>query len=102
VSLLQEKKIDYTIIEYIKHPLKKSEILSLSKKLGKAPGEFVRRGEADFKNNLCETDLHNDEKIAEAMSRFPKLIERPILVKDNRGVVGRPLENILNLLSEKE
>ena len=91
--------MDFSIVEYLKTPLTPSEIISLSKKLGKSPGEFVRKNETDFKNNNLEKQLNDDGKIAEAMAKFPKIMERPIAVKGDRAVIGRPLENVLSLLS---
>ncbi len=100
VSLLNQHKCNFTIVEYLKKPLSKDKILSLSKKLGKNPGEFVRKMEADFKNNKMEKYVHDDDQIAEAMTKFPKIIERPILEKGNNAVIGRPPENILKLISK--
>ena len=98
MSLLKEHNLDFSIVEYLKTPLTPSEIISLSKKLGKAPGEFVRKNEADFKNNNLAKKLNDDQKMAEAIAKFPKIMERPIAVKGDRAVIGRPLENVLSLL----
>ena len=98
VSLLKEKKINFTIIEYLKTPLAKPEIISLSEKLGKPLSQIVRKNEKEFKQNQSEKFLDNNEKIAEMMSRFPKIMERPILVRGKKAVVGRPPENILELV----
>ena len=98
VSLLKEKKINFTIFEYLKKPLSKAEIISLSEKLGKPLSQIVRKNEKEFKQNQCEKFLDNNEKIAEMMSRFPKIMERPILVRGKKAVVGRSLENILELV----
>ena len=99
MSLLKEHNLDFSIVEYLKTPLKPSEIISLSKKLGKAPGEFVRKNETDFKNNNLGNQLDDDQKMAEAIAKFPKIMERPIAVKGDKAVIGRPLENVLSLLS---
>ena len=99
MSLLKEHNLDFSIVEYLKTPLTPSEIISLSKKLRKSPGEFVRKNETDFKNNNLEKQLNDDGKMAEAMAKFPKIMERPIAVKGDRAVIGRPLENVLSLLS---
>ena len=99
MSLLKEYNLDFSIVEYLKTPLTPSEIISLSKKLGKSPGEFVRKNEIDFKNNNLEKQLNDDGKMAEAMAKFPKIMERPIAVKGDRAVIGRPLDNVLSLLS---
>ena len=99
MSLLKEHNLDFSIVEYLKTPLTPSEIISLSKKLGKSPGEFVRKNEIDFKNNNLEKQLNDDVKMSEAIAKFPKIMERPIAVKGDRAVIGRPLENVLSLLS---
>lgn len=98
MSLLKEHNLDFSIVEYLKTPLTPSEIISLSKKLGKAPGEFVRKNEADFKNNNLATKLNDDQRMAEAIAKFPKIMERPIVVKGDKAVIGRPPENVLSLL----
>ena len=98
VSLLNEQKINFKIIEYLKKPLSKTEILSLSEKLGKPLSQIVRKNEKEFKQNQCEKFLDSNEKMAEMMNRFPKIMERPILVKGKKAVVGRPPENILELV----
>ena len=99
MSLLKEHNLDFSIVEYLKTPLTPSEIISLSKKLGKAPGEFVRKNETDFKNNNLGNQLDDDHKMAEAIAKFPKIMERPIAVKEDKAVIGRPPENVLSLLS---
>ena len=97
--LLKEKDIEFSIVEYLKTPLAKDEIISLSQKLGKPPSEFVRLSEADFKTNQLHKYLQDDKKMAECIEKYPKIMERPILVKGNKAVIGRPPENILSLLS---
>ena len=98
MSLLNERKIKFTIIEYLKTPLSKTEILSLSKKLGKPLSQIVRKSEKDFKVNQCEDFLNDNEKMAEMIHHFPKIMERPILLKGEKAVIGRPPETILDLL----
>ena len=98
MSLLKEHNLDFSIVEYLETPLTPREIISLSKKLGKAPGEFVRKNETDFKNNNLGNQLDDDQKMAEAIAEFPKIMERPIAVKGDKAVIGRPPENVLSLL----
>ena len=100
VSLLNENKINYTLVEYLKNPLDVEGVLLLSKKLGLDPGEFVRKNEKDFKENNLDTIIHDRNKMAVSISKFPKIMERPILVKGEKAVIGRPPENILKLGKE--
>lgn len=69
----------------------------LSSKLGKRPSEFVRKGEKDFKENNLKEVLDDDEALFAAMAKFPKIMERPIVVKGEKAVLGRPPENVLEL-----
>jgi len=63
VSLLNENKINYTIVEYLKNPLGVDDVLLLSKKLGMDPGEFVRKNEKDFKENKLEKMIYDNNKM---------------------------------------
>ena len=100
VSLLNENKINYILVEYLKNPLDVEGVLLLSKKLGLDPGEFVRKNEKDFKENNLDAIIHDNNKMAISISKFPKIMERPILVKGEKAVIGRPPENILKLVKE--
>ena len=98
MKLLKDRGIDPHIIEYLKNPPSVSDIRNLSKKLGLHPKEFIRTREPDFKEQNLSDNLEDSELLFEAMSRHPKIIERPIIVKENIAVLGRPPENILTLL----
>ena len=62
------------------------------------PMKFIRKTEMDFKNNDLKNKLEDDKAMFKAMNQYPKIMERPIVVKGNRAVLGRPPENILKLL----
>ena len=96
--LLDEHNVEYDLVEYLKTPLDKEQILVLAEKLGKKPGEFVRKKEADFRKNNLSGLVHDSDAMAAAMAKFPKIMERPILVAGKKAAIGRPLENILNLI----
>ena len=98
MSLLEESAVEFTKVEYLKTPLNRDEILSLSKKLGLPPSGFIRKNEAEFKKNNFGEILNDDEALAEAMEKFPKIMERPIAVQGEKAVIGRPPENVLTLL----
>ena len=98
MSLLEESGVEFTKVEYLKTPLNRDEILSLSKKLGLPPSGFVRKNEIEFKKNNFSEILNKDEALAEAMEKYPKIMERPIAVQGAKAVIGRPPENVLTLL----
>ncbi len=98
MSLLEESGVEFTKVEYLKNPLNKDEILSLSNKLGMIPSGLIRKREASYIENNLEEISNNNEAMAEAIEKFPKIMERPIAVKGAKAVIGRPPENILTLL----
>ena len=73
-------------------------IEDIAKNLGVRPKEFVRKNEAEFKDNNLAGKLEKDDDILEAMSKFPKIMERPIIISDLGAVIGRPPENALKVL----
>ncbi|MEQ8360361.1 MAG: arsenate reductase (glutaredoxin) [Cytophagales bacterium] len=83
--------------EYLKNPLNKNQLQDLLKKLDKSAEEIVRKNEAEFKDNYKGKDLKDDDYL-DMIVKFPKLLERPIVVDENRAIIGRPPENVLTLL----
>jgi len=98
LQLLRDNGIEPTIIEYLKMVPSVDELKILAGKLGMNPNRFVRKGEADFKEHNLKTILDDNDALFSAMNQFPKTIERPIVVKDDKAVLGRPPENVLSLL----
>tara|TARA_Y100000994_G_C15270985_1_gene267047 strand:- start:23 stop:373 length:351 start_codon:yes stop_codon:yes gene_type:complete len=98
LQLLREARIEPTIVEYLKTPLVKEELVNISQLLGLRPKDFVRKGESDFKDNDLSRSLEDDDKIIDAMLLFPKIIERPIVVSGKEAVIGRPPENAQKLI----
>ncbi len=99
LALIEEHNAPVTIIKYLDTPLTKSELNAIIKKLGITPRALLRTSEAQYKSlELKNTDL-TDAQLIDAMIAHPKLIERPIAIKDTQAVLGRPPENVLALLS---
>lgn len=89
----------YEIVNYMKNPLTISEINDLIDKLGIRPIELVRTKETVWKENYSGREL-SDNQIIEAMHLHPNLIQRPIIVKGKRAIIGRPLELIKEFLQK--
>ena len=98
MQLLKDRDVAFTIREYLKKAPSNTEVLKIFKKLGLAPGEFVRKHELEFKENELEKIISNDLEMAKAISRYPKIMERPIVVNQNKAIVCRPPEKLLTLL----
>ena len=99
VLLLNERNIAFDVVEYLKNPISKNEVLVLAKKLGMHPREFVRKKEKEFVENELHRLLDKKSELAEAISKYPKIMERPILVSSNKAIIGRPPEKLLELIS---
>lgn len=97
LAFLKEQGIEPEIIEYLKTPPDVKTLTEVIAKLGIKPLELIRKGEQIFKDNFKGKELSDQEWI-EAMVEYPKLIERPIAIKGNKAVIGRPKENVLELL----
>jgi arsenate reductase len=97
LDLLKSNKLDFEVIEYLKEKLTKNQLQDLINKLGLKPLELVRKNEAIWKEDFKDKVLTNNE-IVEILSENPTLIERPIIELDNKAVIGRPLENVFNLI----
>lgn len=97
LELIRTAGIEPEIIEYLNDVPSEAELKELVEMLGIKPFDLLRRGEADFKDHFKGKDLSDDEWIA-AMVKYPKLIERPIVVKQKKAVLGRPPENVKTLL----
>lgn len=89
LEILNQSKVDFEVVKYLDSPLSEDELTELIKKLNISPIKLVRKGEAIWKENYKSKEL-SDEQIIEAMATNPKLIERPIVVNDNKAIIGRP------------
>lgn len=98
LALIEDAGIEPEIIEYLKTPPTAEELDAILKKLKMEPQQMMRKGEAIYKElKLAERELTRDEAIA-VMLEHPKLIERPIVVQGRKAVLGRPPENVKELL----
>lgn len=96
-ELIASKGLTADIINYLETPPSKEELRVLLAKLGMKPAQLVRRGEAVFKENYAGRELSDDEWL-DALVAHPILIERPIVVLNGKAAIGRPIENIAELL----
>lgn len=94
LALLEQNTQDIEVVEYLKQPLTRVQIEQLLQLLAIEPIAMMRTKEDEFKaQNLKDAD---NDTLIQAMCDAPKLIERPIVVKDNQqACIGRPPENIL-------
>ena len=96
-ALLEEKGVEAEVVKYLDTPPSKEEIKEVLKMLGITARELMRTKETIYKE-LGLKEVDDEEKLIDAMAENPKLIERPIVIKEGKAAIGRPIENIIALL----
>ncbi|MDD5330795.1 MAG: arsenate reductase (glutaredoxin) [Sulfuricella sp.] len=97
-ALIAEREPGAEVVEYLRTPPTREELIVLLQKLGMKPAEIVRRGEEIYKQHFAGRALTDDEWL-DALVAYPILIERPIVVCGERAVIARPPEKVLELLA---
>ncbi len=97
LELLEEKGIKPKVIKYLDTPPNKEEIMEVLAMLDIEPILLMRTKE-DIYKEMGLKDIHDNETLINAMVSNPKLIERPIVIKDGKAAIGRPIENIIKIL----
>ena len=98
LDLLEARGLQPTIVRYLETPLNVAQIKALLSKLGISARQLLRTGEEEYKTlNLADASL-SEQQLIEAIAAHPKLMERPILEVGDKAVIGRPPENVLELL----
>ena len=98
LEIIKSQNIEPTIIFYLVSKLSKIEVKNLLAKLGLSIRDILRTGEDEYKNNNLNNENLGDNELIDFLIKFPKLLERPIVIKNSKAVIGRPPENILNFL----
>ena len=98
VTLLEEKGIEAEVLKYLDAPPSRDEIVEVLGMLNLSARELMRTKEEIYKE-LRLKDVNDEDKLIDAMVANPKLIERPIVIKDGKAAIGRPIENIIELLA---
>jgi len=96
-QLLEERGVEAEVVRYLDTPPSKEEIKAVLKMLGISARELMRTKEAIYKE-LGLKEVEDEEKLIEAMAAHPKLIERPVVIKDGKAAIGRPIEKVIELL----
>lgn len=97
LAFLREAGIEPEIILYLEKPPSKKELKDILKKLDLSAENLVRKGEQIYKEKFKGKSLTENQWI-DAMVTYPKLIERPIVIKGKKAAIGRPLEHVKALL----
>lgn len=101
LALVQKEVPNVHIVEYLKTPPTITELQDVLQKLGITASQLIRKSEAIYKEHYKGQELSEAEWL-EAMVKHPKLIERPIIIHGDKAVIGRPIENVVQLLHLSE
>ena len=99
MQILNNSNVEYEIVDYLNNPPSADELQSLAKKMGINARDFTRTKEVIFKELNLQPHLDDEHFMFQKMSKNPKLIERPIVVKGERAVLGRPPDKVEELLN---
>ena len=97
-KLLRESGVDFEKVNYYLEPLSEKKLRGLLKKMGIKPRELLRSSEAIYRELELGKKEFSDDQIISLMVEHPDLIQRPIVERGDRAVLGRPVENVKALL----
>lgn len=98
LQILRDNGIEPEIIEYLRHPPTASELRDILVRLEMKPIDLVRKEEAIFEKMGLQAAKMTDEALIGFMTEHPEVIQRPIVIRGQRAIIGRPPENALDLL----
>ncbi len=98
LQLLKDNNIEPQVVKYLETPPSREELEELLKMLGMEPRDLMRRKEKEYKALGLDDPGLSREQLIDAMVAHPRLIERPIVVHKGRAAIGRPPENVLEIL----
>ena len=98
LDLLRDHGVEPKIIEYLKTPPGAGELASILEKLGMQARQLMRKGQAEYKAMGLDDPRLGDEQLIAAMLEAPILIERPIVLANDKAAIGRPPESVLEIL----
>ncbi|HEY5603590.1 MAG TPA: arsenate reductase (glutaredoxin) [Gammaproteobacteria bacterium] len=98
LQLLKDNKVKPVVVDYLETPPSKAELKRILKMLNMKPRALLRRNESEYKALGLDDSAVTDEQIIDAILAHPRLMERPIVVTGNQAALGRPPENVLEIL----
>jgi len=96
LQLIKDAGVEVEIVEYLNETPTEDDLKTILMKLNLKPTDIIRKGESVYKEKFKNSNF-NDNEWVKIMVEYPKLIERPIVVKGNKAILGRPPQNVLDL-----
>ena len=98
MELLTEKGIEADVVKYLETPPNRETLEQILELLNMQPRDLMRKGEAEYSENKLSDESLTRDQLIDALVEFPKLLERPIVVANGKAAIGRPIENIIDIL----
>lgn len=97
---IREAGVDAEVVDYLRHPLDASALADLLDRLEDAPTDLVRR-DAHFRElGLTDADVATREQVVAVLAEHPRLLQRPVVVRGDRAIIGRPKERVAAFLAD--
>ena len=92
--------VDADVVQYLKNPLSAEELLDLMDKLVDPPADLVRKDGFFKEQGLVEGDYTDPQAVAELLDQYPRLMQRPVIVKGDTAIIGRPKDRVADFLAD--
>ena len=99
LQILEDNKMTPQIIEYLEEPPSPEELKQIVKLLGGSVRDLLRTTEAVYKDAELDDDALSDDEIIEAISEYPALLQRPIVIVGDKAIIGRPPVKVLEIIA---
>lgn len=100
VERLDEAQVEAEVVDYLRHPLDAAALGELLDKLEDPPTDLVRRDAHFAELGLTDADVETREQVVAVLAEHPRLLQRPVLVKGDRAIIGRPKERVAAFLAD--
>lgn len=97
---MQERGVEFDVIEYLKSPLGRADFERFLDLLPDEPAELVRKDKKFKELGLSADDYVTREAVVEVLLQHPELMQRPVIIRDQKAVIARPSEKVLELLDD--
>lgn len=98
LELIRGSGIEPNIVLYLEDTPSVSDLKDALDKLELNPVEILRKGEVEYKEHVAGKSGYSDDDLINLMVRFPRMIERPIVISKDKAIIGRPPENVLQII----
>ena len=98
LQLLRDRGIEPTVIDYLQTPPSRAELARILELLGMEPRELMRRDEPEYRDAGCDDPTLGRDDLIRILQAHPKLIQRPIVLTNDKAALGRPPEHVLQIL----